>query len=194
MRRSGPNARAKNPLQLTARLPKTAERLEGDRTLPRDNPVKDFLLSADAKFADYESYRAEALRVLVIVWDDFCNEPIAALLNENAGLLTPNSFCRDPSDAPVTFPNVDGIIVIRHQHQLLHSTRCEPLIDDLEDAFGYHHDGFPPKAFITVPGGRPVPDSVLRALNAVPLSECMGAEYRPTDLVMWFGGSDDSDS
>jgi len=82
------NNRPANPWQLTARLDEVREQLEGPQTLPRDNPVKDFLISADAKFRGYEHHRADALRLLVILWDDFCNEPIAALLNPNAGLLT----------------------------------------------------------------------------------------------------------
>jgi len=53
--------------------------------------------------------------------------------------------------------------------------------------FEYHHRAFPPKAFIPAQGGRLVPDAVLRALDATPLSECVGAEYQPTDLVIWVG-------
>jgi len=85
------------------------------------------------------------------------------------------------------FPHIDGIIVIRHHHQLLNSTRCEPLVEGLRDVFEYHHRAFPPKAFIPAQGGRLVPDAVLRALDATPLSECVGAEYQPTDLVIWVG-------
>lgn len=179
--------RSTNPWQVTARVPReTTKALQA--TPPRDNPVKDFLLSSEAKFAIYESHRPNALRLLVIVWDDFCNEPIAALVSPVSGLLTQNSFHRDANNVAVTYPHVDGVVVIRHQHQLIRATRCEPLIDGVSNALRYRHEGFPPKAFIAVPGGRIVPKAVLDALNLVPLSACLGAEYQPTEVIMWVGG------
>lgn len=187
------NIRTENPWQLNTRLAGLRDGLKGGQTLPRDNPVKDFLISADAKFAAYEHHRPGALRLLTIVWDDFCNEPIAALLNQNAGLLTAHSFHRDAAGVAVCYPHIDGIIIIRHQHQLIHSTRCEPLVDGVSDALGYYHRGFPPKAFIPVPAGRPVPEDIITALNAVPISECIGAEYFGGDLVMWVGAEEESD-
>ena len=188
------NSRGSVPWQLNTRMAALRESLKGGQILPRDNPVKDFLISADAKFTAYERYRPGAFRLLIIVWDDFCNEPIAALLNECAGLLTPNSFHKDAAGIVVTYPYIDGIIVVRHQHQLLNSTRCQPLVDGLSDAFGYHHKGFPPKAFIAVPGGRVVPQDIILALNAVPIAECIGAEYMGGDAVMWIGGDQESNA
>lgn len=178
------HARATNAWQVTSRLP-PGTTTELKPTLPRDNPVKDFLVSAEAKFIVYEKHRPGALRLLVVVWDDFCYEPIAALINPASGLLTANSFHRDSNGTAVTYSHVDGIIVIRHQHQLRRATREEPLIDDVHAAMRYRHEAFPPKAFIAVPGGRVVPVAVIKALNAVPLEECAGAEYHPTDLIMW---------
>lgn len=179
--------RSTNPWQVTARIPR--EITKGlQLTQPRDNPVKDFLSSADAKFTVYEGHRANALRLLFIVWDDFCNEPITALLSPVSGLLTEQSFHRTASDQAVTYPHVDGIAVIRHQHQLFRATRCEPLIDGVVDAMRYRHDGFPPKAFIQVPGSRVVPSDVLDALGLTPLAGCLGAEYIPGEMVMWLGG------
>ncbi len=178
------NSRATKEWQLNTRMP--TEFQEGRQvTLPRDNPVKDFLISSEAKFEEYETYRQDALRILVIVWDDFCNEPIAALVSPVSGLLTPASFHRDSAGAPVRHPHVDGIIIARHQHQLLRATRCEPLIDGVLDAMRYRHDGFPMKAFIQVPGNREVPRSIIEALNAVPLGDCLGAEYQPAEMIIW---------
>lgn len=176
--------RATNPWQVTARLPsKTTKELQ--KTLPRDNPVKDFLISANAKFLAYEAYRGDAFRILVIIWDDFCNEPITALISPVSGLLTQKSFYRDSLGNAVTYPNIDGVIVVRHQHQIIRSTRGEPLVDNVTDAMRYRHDQFPPKAFIPVPMGRIIPNEVLNALNAVPCQELMGAEYQPGELIMW---------
>lgn len=176
--------RAENPWQVTARMPREMTQTL-TATPPRDNPVKDFLISADAKFSAYELFQSGAFRLLVIIWDDFCNEPIAALVSPVSGLLTPNSFNRDAFGAPVRYPNVDGVIVVRHQHQLIRATRCEPLVDGLPEVMAYHHTGFPPKAFIQVPGGREIPPPLLDALGAVPLADCMGAEYQPSELIMW---------
>jgi hypothetical protein len=178
--------RTANEFQLNARLPKGALP-EGEKTLPRDNPVKDFLISAEEKFISYEQVRADAYRVLVIIWDDFSNEPIAALQNSGSGLLTANSFYRDDSGDPVVFSHIDGILIVRHQHQLIRATRCEPLIDDLKGAFAYEHNFFPPKAYIECPGGKELPEAMLKALNATPIADCVGAEYHPSELVMWVG-------
>jgi hypothetical protein len=179
--------RSTNPYQVGARLPQEVVSWMNP-TLPRDNPVKDFLVSAEEKFAVYETHRNGAFRILVIVWDDFCNEPIAALRSPVSGLLTEQSFYRDNDDNPVRYPHVDGVIVIRYQHQIICATRCEPLIDGATEPLLYRHEGFPPKAFIEVPGGRSIPAKLLEALNAKPLSACLGAEYHPIETIMWLDG------
>lgn len=179
--------RSSNPWQVTARVPRETTK-DFQLTPPRDNPVKDFLVSAEAKFTAYEGHRADALRLLFIIWDDFCNEPISALLSPVSGLLTDESFHRTAAGAAVVYPHVDGIAVVRHQHQLLRATREEPLADGVVDAMRFRHDGFPPKAFIQMPGGRPVPGDVLDALNLAPLHACLGAEYIPGEIIMWSGG------
>lgn len=184
--------RQANPWQLTARLDRSALPHES-QTLPRDNPVKDFLISADEKFSAYKSVRPEAFNILTIVWDDFCNEPITALLHPHSGLLTPNSFYVDDSGNPVLFPNVDAIVVCRYQHQLLRATREEPLIDSEAAPFVYYNYGFPPKALIENPLGRQIPDELLEPLNATRLADLQGAaEYNPCDLVMWVGEDEES--
>lgn len=177
--------RANNPWQVGVRLPSGALPF-GDVTLPRDNPIKDFLVSAEEKFAAYENYRPGSIRILAILWDDFSNEPVAALTSPVSGLLTAESFHRDAQGNAIRYPHIDGIIVIRHQHQLMRSTRCEPLIDGLTDAFQYHHDGFPPKMFIRGHGGRAPSPELMLAMNALPIEECRGAEMHPAEVIMWF--------
>jgi len=178
--------------QLTARLPREAtDSLK--KTLPRDNPVKDFLISANDKFQAYTQTRPDAYRILTIVWDDFCYEPVAALLHPQSGLLTSNSFYKDSDGVPVTFPWLDGVIVCRYQHQIIRATREEPLMDGEGLPFVYHHYGFPPKVLIANPAGREIPEELLEPLNAQRHHILMGAEYNPTDLVMWMQ-EDDSDS
>lgn len=179
--------RTANPYQLTARLPPFLG--EVPKTLPRDNPVKDFLISAEAKFEAYSKVRPDAYRILTIVWDDFCNEPITALLHPMSGLLTPNSFHKDKQGGPVSYPHVDAVLICRYQHQIIRSTREEPLIDNVRVPFEYRHAGFPYKALIGNPAGRAIPDALLHSLNAVRQEELtIGAEYNPMDLIFWVGG------
>jgi hypothetical protein len=66
--------------------------------------VKDFLVSAEAKFTIFEGHRPNSLRLLFIIWDDFCNEPISALLSPVSGLLTEQSFHRGADGAPARTP------------------------------------------------------------------------------------------
>ena len=178
--------RASHNFQLNARLPREALANE-EKTLPRDNPVKDFLVSAEEKFISYEQVRADAYRVLVIIWDDFSNEPISALKASGSGLLTANSFYRDGDGNPVVFSHIDGVLIVRHQHQLIRATRCEPLVDGVASAFAYQHNDFPPKAYIKCPEGKDLPTDLMRALNATPIEDCIGAEYHPSEIVMWVG-------
>ena len=176
---------ASNNWQVNARLPSHLIP-DGSVTLPRDNPVKDFLLSAEQKFVAYESYRPDSIRVLAIIWDDFCNEPISALMNPTSGLLTTGSFNSDDQGNAVRYPHIDGVLVIRHQHQLKRATQCKPLIDGIAHAFQYHHNGFPPKAFIECHGGRMLSPDLMSALNARPIVDCHGAEFHPSEIIMWF--------
>jgi hypothetical protein len=183
--------RSINPWQMNVRMPAHLTR-DREVTLPRDNPVKDFLCSAEEKFEDYEHFRPGAIRLLAIVWDDYCNEPIAALKSPISGLLTSNSFHRDESGVAVKYSHIDGVAVIRHQHQIIRATREEPLLNGVTDAMKYRNDNFPFKAFIPVPGGRMVPEAVLDALNLVPLADCLGAEYQPSEMIMWVDLNDPS--
>lgn len=174
--------RASTEMQLTARLPNGPNL--GEPLLPRDNPVKDFLSSAQAKFAGYRTHRAGALHLLAIIWDDFIQEPVAALLNPNSGLLTPRSFATDSSGIPIRFDLVDGIILIRHQHQLIRATREEPLLDG-QQPFVYHGPPFPPKALVPNPNGRVIPEHIRSQFGLQLCDDLPGAEYRPPDLIFW---------
>lgn len=178
------NLRSKATVQLTTRVP--GEIFAGEeKLLPRDNPVKDFLISAEAKFTAYAPFRPDAFRILTIVWDDFCNEPIAALENPLAGLFTDRSFYRDNNDNPIVFAHVDGVVICRYQHQIVRATREDPLIDDVMLPFLYRHESFPFKAFVQNPYGRMVPPELVEALNAYNYKGLRGAEYSPSDIVFW---------
>ncbi|NJM73101.1 MAG: hypothetical protein HC862_24815 [Scytonema sp. RU_4_4] len=116
--------RSSNSLQFPARvLPKHIIEIfpgaDGGVTFPRDNPVKDFLISADKKFAPFKQENENFSSILVIVWDDYVYEPISSLTHPFCGLFTPNSFAQDAAGEPLQFPSVDGVIIIRHLHQLI---------------------------------------------------------------------------
>lgn len=183
--------RGTNRTQVPARVftPDAVKTLPGAAdgvTLPRDNPVKDFLQSADAKFTSFKDENSCFISVLVIVWDDFVYEPLSSLLHEASGLFTPNSFCKDEHGQPRKFAHIDGVIVIRHVHQIMRATRDEAVIDNCRHALDYGDDGvFPFKVFVANPYGKPVPNVLLQGLQARPPSADMGAEYRPKDLVWW---------
>lgn len=107
-----------NGVQITARM--TDEELDLLKnyrkiTFTKDLKVKDYLKSAEEKFTQYITHKEyqDNIKVLIIVWDDFINEVISALLHPKSGLLTVNSF----SDFGA-LNHVDGVIVFRHLHIL----------------------------------------------------------------------------
>lgn len=184
--------RSQNPTQLPSRAPRDFRSAMPNAsqgvTLPRDNPVKDFLSSSDAKFSAFKSVDPAFRSVLVIVWDDFIYEPISSLLHEQSGIFTPNSFAKDAHGVPLAFTNVDGVILVRHLHQFINASADRPLIDSCCDALEYGRDGeFPPKAFVANPNGKGLPEYVVQCMQAYTPSPEMGAEYIPSDVVWWVG-------
>jgi hypothetical protein len=158
--------------------------------LPRDNPVKDFLISADAKFAPLRSSATGAFYgVLVIVWDDYIQEPLNSLVHPRAGLFTPYSFALDENRKPFSFSNVDGAILIRHLHQFVNAAAEQPLADMWPGVFEYGtREMFPPKAYIPNPHAQGLPEIALDAFEAVAWSDLAGAEYSSeSDAIFWIG-------
>lgn len=183
-------ARSKNPVQFASRFaPRDViERIAGDRsaTLPRDNPIKDFLISANEKFSGFALKDPTFIGVLVICWDDHIFEPISSLIQPDCGLLTDNSFFRGRDGQPHLFENISGIIVTRHLYQLVRACRNEPLMDAISHPLDYGQQGqFPWKAFIPNPHGQPVPKEVLECFDGREICDEMGAEYRPQEFIMW---------
>lgn len=183
-------ARRANAFQVAARaLPMAQmEKLIGDGglTLPRDNPVKDFLLDADKKFAEFKAVQAET-SVLVIVWDDFIYEPITVLKHEQCGLLTPNSYLKDVTGAAVQFAHVDAVVVVRHLTYLYRAAGDQPL-QERAHALDFGDEYSLPNVFIPISDAELVPDRIRQGLRAVrwddPLLQRV-ADYRPKDIVIW---------
>lgn len=190
--------RSCNPFQAAARTlpPDALEQLTGEGkkvTLPRDNPVKDFLLSAKAKFAPFHAADPDFYGLLIIVWDDFIYEPVSSLTNPASGLFTSNSFATDEHGAPLTFPNVDGIVLVSHLQFLKLALAEDGVGHPFEigrDIFRWNIDPARPAAYLDTPDGRSIPGDVRTLLQTRPLDELPGADYHPSDLVIWINPSE----
>ncbi|MYN05369.1 hypothetical protein GTP41_25040 [Pseudoduganella sp. DS3] len=155
-------------------------------TLPRDNPIKDFLVDANEKFRQFKA-RNEEKSVLIIVWDDFLYEPITALGHERCGLLTPNSYFRDADDNAIEFPHIDAVILIRHLTYLYRATADVPL-DERNHALDFGDENSLPNVHFPLNHGLPIPENVLKGLRAVSHTDEVlqrFADYRPKDIVIW---------
>lgn len=176
---------SRSTVQLTSRLPKGAVS-SADSLKPRDNPVKDFLLSANGKFAGMKQDDPGLTSVLFIAWDDFVNEPLAALLAPSSGLLTENSFYREGGMA-VKFPYLDCVVIGRQLHQFDRALQGWPPVDGRPDCFAFPKgDDFPPNVHVPVSGApTPALPLAISALNSFSRSDSMGAEYAVQDMVLW---------
>ena len=145
------------------------------------------LVSAEEKFGDFE--QADGANVLIIVWDDYIYEPITSLVNERTGLLMEGSYFRDVEDNAIEFPNVDGVIVIRHLSYFYEGLADRPLPDRAGPFDFGGAEALPNVAFPTR-WGRDVPAFIYNGLRAVDFRDeglKVFADYRPQDVVMWIG-------
>lgn len=182
--------RCANGTQLTYRdgMPLTAAQQvfhDSGTTLPRDNPVADFLKSADRKFEGFRDGSTASL--LVVVWDDYIYEPISVLMNEQSGLLTPRSFVKDAdTGAALAFPNVDAIVALRHLNYFISASKGKPLYDRV-DGMDFGDNSALPNVSFPVSDHNAVPQHIYSQLRALQFgdSALMGAEYNVTDMVFW---------
>lgn len=185
--------RAKTSIQLPVRISKdfaTSVKLKNpDAVLPRDNPVKDFLISGNEKFSGFS--RAAGANVLIIVWDDFIYEPIGSLLSEFSGLLTSNSFYRQGGE-PVIFENVDAVICVRQMNAFQEALAERPLPDDRWDMFELSRNPFTPNVFISTPWGNECPEFIRMGFGALMHDDerlHVIAEYRMPDCILYVENS-----
>lgn len=171
-------------IQITTHLP-DRNLLKGEKVVtPNVLKILDNLISTNDKYLQYiktKEYKDD-YRFLFIVWDDFINEPISALLNPYCGLFTENTFYEKSH-----FELIDGVFIIRHLHQFHRMFRNEELMYDLNHAFEWSSQ-YAPTAFIQNPKGREVPKVFKEKFKAVFPEEMPFAEYRPTDLIDWRTG------
>jgi len=179
--------RSTNPFQLLSRNP-FKELLDKDlTTYPRDNPVKDFLISADKKFSSFKSKYKNYISILYIVWDDFIVEPISALLSKPLGIFLPDSFARDKNDEILKFVNVDCIMISRHRYQL-QLTAGENLYPyPLLHALDYGSKKvFPFKVIIKNPYSTSnITEEIIDCFQVYEPTHTMGAEYVPSDFTSY---------
>lgn len=152
---------------------------------PRILKVKDYLVSAEEKFTAYiktEEYRND-FRFLFIVWDDYVNEVIPALISPQCGMFTDRSLWKK-SD----FSKIDGVYIVRHQHQFIRSVNGREFLNGLEHAFQMRAPL--PVAFIQNPRGRNVPQALIDSFGAIKVEydNAIMAEYRAVDWVDWRSG------
>jgi hypothetical protein len=161
------------------------ERSGGDVTLPRDNPILDFLKDSERKFREFRTDPNTA-SLLVIMWDDFIYEPISVLINPFTGLLTPQTFAKDGEGNPLAFPNVDAVIALRHLHNIVADTR-DQVSHMNRTAMDLGH-GELPHVLFPRDDARQLPDGLAEHLRAFPYDDpslTMFAEYNVQDSVHW---------
>jgi hypothetical protein len=149
-------------------------------TLPRDNPIKDALVSADRKFADLRTKRPDSVCILIIVWDELMNEPIASLVHPASGLFTPNTF--DPEKR--AFADIDAVLILPHARQLIEGPGNRRFVDG-NATFAWVE--FPFRPYILNPNSsRPdVVAELQEVFEADDQRGLLGAEYNAPDAVLW---------
>lgn len=157
----------------------------GNFTLPKDNPIKDFLLSAQDKFSSF-SKQKKVISILVVVWDSHMYEATAPLVNQFNGLLTENNWFGIEK-----IKDVDGVIVVNKMDAIINSLMSNHVT-------GIHRNieikkGDMPNVFVANVRGKKVPEFIISAFNSFDAShikpeDWIGADYAPLDMVMWFHG------
>ena len=148
-------------------------------TLPRDNPIKDFLVSAQGKFENFDP--AGVTGLLVVVWDEHMYEAIGALSHPMTGLLTPNSWYKK-GGLPVAFPDVAGVIVINRLEQLKAGAQDVAEFPDVFKLGGRH--SLPNTWHSNGTGG--LDTALATAFDAVPFEAAgIAADYSMLDYVSW---------
>jgi hypothetical protein len=178
------------PIQLPARSV-LRDMVDASQTLlPRDNPIKDFLISANQKFSEFKRINPNFVGILVIVGDDFIYETITALISPLSGLFTEKSFAKNPDGTIMRFENVDGVVVTRHLHPIIYGTQDRPLPDSYRHPIDYGRvDEFPFKVLIPNPNTIDkitIPDEVWECFQTSLPSPHLGAEYVPADIINWY--------
>lgn len=155
-------------------------------TLPKDNVIKDFLISANDKFKEFKKEIPGFIGILVIVWDLFAYEPISALTNSVTGLFTDNSYYRDKDGNAITFENVDYVVITSHLAQLTSIAGDLPNLFNQGNLLDYGIDRYPFKIVIKNPKSDiQLPQKLCVCLQLNEPNIILGAEYQNPDIIFW---------
>ena len=155
--------------------------------LPRDNVVKDFLISSEEKFRGFSQKRPVS-GVLVIVWDQHLYEPISSLRHAESGLFTEHSFARTPAGDRLPFDDVEGAVVLEGLSRLGAAAQ-ETEREGVTDPFTIDPRGMP-SAWCPNRPETVLHPQIAEALAARPLADLdRYAEYRPQDIIFWIDPS-----
>lgn len=173
------------PVRITKEFTASVQLKNPDALLPRDNPVKDFLVSANEKFSGFP--RGPGGNILVIVWDDFIYEPIGSLLSEFAGLLTPNSFHREGGEA-VVYDFIDAVVCARQMNVFQEALAERSLPDDRRHMFDLSQNPYTPNVYIPTPWGEILPEHIREGFGALTHDDerlQVIAEYRMPEYIFY---------
>jgi len=184
---------AKNDAQLGARIADPARfdamSTSGKATRPVDNKLKDYLVSAESKFAPFRDRIPKPTTFLCVVWTQYLFEAISPLINGLSGLFTEQSFYRAADGQPVVFDSVDAVIVSDHLQTIINGTREKQLPHGYGTPLDYG-------AFLMLGFQHPllVENPRTSDTHAHPVVAVLGAQHpnetddpraKPLDFVMW---------
>ena len=98
-----------------------------------------------------------------------------------------DTWNKDSSGAPVTYPSIDGILLIRDMTYFQRALADDDLIDR-HGLFDFGSDAALPNVFIQNPKGRDIPDNIKKGLRAADVDDDRlkhMAEYHVQDYVFW---------
>lgn len=191
--------RSKDSGQLAARfMPKEQSQeilssMFGDKaTLPKDNQIKDFLVSANEKFISFKSDKP-TFGLLVLIWDNLLYEVISPLTHGVCGLLTENTWFKNSNEEPERFSSVDGVLVLNHFDVLTSSTRGEAKLHRADTFNLDRRETAYTNIWCQNSVGKEIPTYFLEAFDATPQDHVEGiiTELSAVEMVMWLGKEND---
>lgn len=161
---------------------------KGTIALPLDNKIKDFITSAEKKFASFSEIDLPTYGLLFVCWGQRMFEAITPLSNPGCGLLTERSFNK-PNGEIARYPHVNGVIVTQHQYflqEILAERSFDGNFEGLE--YGeYWTPGSPPNpTFCRNPWSKMVSPAIFeKVLQTVPAGMSLDPTSQEMDFIHW---------
>jgi hypothetical protein len=171
-----------------------AANLFGDDVLwPKDNNLKDFLVSAEEKFCSFDSHKP-TYGVLIVVWDEHMYEAISPLTHPHCGLLTEGTWLRDEQDQPLRFESVNGVFVLDHFGVLTAASR-EEAPRHRAHPFKVVDENYRSNVWCPNDGCGEIPRFLLQGFDAFDQDAYRGvvADYDNLELIFWLSRDADPD-